>query len=112
MRLSVGIPILYILEVIIQEGLNPIKNPAPILWLVIPIVILGSSLLAIGGLNSRNSLWQNILGDLSNKALVNGFRSLAGFVGWVMVLTPNIFLVLDSINRLQNFQTPPIKWIN
>lgn len=50
LRLSVGLPLLYLLEVFIQEGLNPFRYPTPDLWIGIPLVAIGSFLLAVASI--------------------------------------------------------------
>ena len=57
LRLSTGLPLLYILEILLQEGLNPIKYPAPDLWIGIPIVALGSFFLAVASVRARHAIW-------------------------------------------------------
>jgi len=109
-RLSVGLPLLYILEVLVQEGLNPIKHPAPGLWIGIPLVIFGSFLLAVAGIRSRHAIWQRWFGDQGGRGS-NAARALVAIAGWMMVLTPHLLLVWNSYLRMQTFQTPTIPWI-
>jgi tetratricopeptide (TPR) repeat protein len=110
LRLSAGLPFLYILEVMIQEGLNPVRHPAPALWLGIPIVTLGSFLITLAGIRSRHVIWQRWFGDPSGKGSIVS-RLLVAFSGWVLALMPHLILVWDSFMRLQTFQTPTIPWI-
>ena len=110
LRLSVGLPLLYLLEVLTQEGLNPIKHPAPHLWFGIPMVIFGSFLLTVAGLRIRHALWRRWFGgrdEMSSKIM----RVAVAATGWVLVLAPHFLLVWDSYIRLQIFQIPTIPWI-
>jgi tetratricopeptide (TPR) repeat protein len=109
LRLSIGLPLLYILEVLVQEGLNPIKNPAPDLWIGIPLVILGSFLVTVAGLRSRHSIWKRWFGDQNEKGS-NAARVLVASAGWILVLTPHLMLVLNSYLRMRFFQPPEIPW--
>ncbi|MBN1452865.1 MAG: hypothetical protein JW963_17740 [Anaerolineales bacterium] len=109
-RLSVGLPLLYILEVLIQEGLNPVKYPAPDLWIGIPLVVFGSFLLAVAGIRSRHAIWQRWFGEQEGRGS-NAARALVAMAGWMMVLTPHLLLVWNSYLRMQTFQTPTIPWI-
>lgn len=109
-RLSLGLPLLYILEVLIQEGLNPVKYPAPGLWIGIPPVIFGSFLLAVAGIRSRHAIWQKWFGEQEGRGSAAA-RALVAISGWMMVLTPHLLLVWNSYLRMQTFQTPTIPWI-
>ena len=111
LRLSVGLPLLYFLEMLIQEGLNPIRHPAPDLWIGIPVVILGSFLLAVAGTRSRHAIWKRWFGEQNSRGSTMT-RMLVTISGWGMVLTPHLLLVWDSYMRLQRFQTPLIPWGN
>jgi tetratricopeptide (TPR) repeat protein len=110
LRLSLGLPLLYVVEVFIQEGLNPIRHPAPELWLGIPLVALGSFLLAVAGLRVRHVIWQRWFGDRAGRGS-DVMRALVAMAGWTLVLAPHLFLILDSYLRLQTFQIPAIPWI-
>lgn len=111
LRLSLGLPLLYLLEVFIQEGLSPIKHPAPALWLGIPIVTLGSFLIAVAAVPSRHVIWQKWFGDHTGRGSMTS-RSLVTFAGWMLVLPPHFLLVWNSVIRLQTFETPLIPWFN
>ena len=111
LRLSVGLPLLYILEVLTQEGLNPIKHPAPHLWLGIPMVIAGSFLMTVAGLHVRHAIWRRWFGEQQGKGS-DAMRLIVSATGWLLVLAPHLLLVWDSYVRLQTFQVPTIPWIN
>jgi len=110
LRLSTGLPLLYILEMLIQEGLNPVRHPAPDLWIGIIIVIFGSFLLTVAGIRSRHVIWQRWFGDPGGRGS-NMSRMLVAISGWMLVLIPHLMLVWDSFMRLQTFQIPTIPWI-
>lgn len=110
LRMSVGLPLLYVLEVFIQEGLNPIRHPAPALWLGIPLVALGSFLLTVAGVRVRHAIWRRWFGDREGRGS-DVMRALVAVTGLMMVLTPHLFLAWDSYLRLQTFQIPAIPWI-
>jgi tetratricopeptide (TPR) repeat protein len=110
LRLSAGLPLLYILEILIQEGLNPIRNPAPGLWIGIPLVVFGSFLLAVAGIRSRHAIWQKWFGEQEGRGS-NAARALVAMAGWMMVLAPHVLLMWNSYLRMQTFQTPTIPWI-
>jgi tetratricopeptide (TPR) repeat protein len=111
LRLSVGLPLLYLLEIFIQEGLNPIRHPAPGLWLGIPLVVLGSFLLAVASVRVRHVLWRGLFGDRRGRGSAL-MRALVVVAGLVLVLAPHLFLAWDSYLRLQTFQVPAIPWID
>ena len=111
LRLSTGLPLLYILEILLQEGLNPIKYPAPDLWIGIPIVALGSFFLAVASVRARHAIWHRWFGEQAGRGSTLA-RTVVAVAGWVLVLTPHLLLVLDSYFRLRTFQTPYIPWLN
>jgi hypothetical protein len=105
LRLSVGLPLLYILEVLIQDGLNPIKHPTPDLWIGIPFVIVGSFLLTVAGMRVRHTIWRRWFGQEGERGST-AMRAIVAVAGWTLVLTPHLLLVWDSFLRLQSFQIP------
>ena len=110
LRLSAGLPLLYVLEVFIQVGLNPFRHPAPVLWLGIPLVTLGSILLTVAGLRLRHVIWTRWFGRQDDKG-ESAMRVLVAATGWMLVLAPHLLLAWDSYLRMQIFQTPTIPWI-
>jgi len=109
LRLSVGLPLLYILEIFIQEGLNPFKYPTPGLWIGIPLVVLGSFLLTVAGIRVRHAIWRRWFGQQGERGS-NAMRALVAVAGWMLVLTPHLLLMWDSFLRLQSFQIPASPW--
>lgn len=110
LRLSAGLPLLYLLEILTQQGLNPFKHFAPHLWLGLPLVVLGSFLLAVVGLRARHTIWQRWFRKPDDRG-TNAMRNLVAVAGWILVLAPHLLLVWDSYIRLQSFQIPTIPWI-
>jgi len=110
LRLSIGLPLLYVLEMLIQAGLNPIRHPAPLLWFGIPMVALGSFLLTVASVRVRHAIWRKWFGDHQGMGSTV-MRALVGAMGLVLVLTPHLLLFMDSYLRLQVFQVPAIPWI-
>jgi tetratricopeptide (TPR) repeat protein len=105
-RLTLGWPALYLSLVLIQVGLNPFRHFAFYLWLGLPLVVLGSFLLSLAEVRSNHAVWQKVFdehGDGSRFA-----RFITAATGWFLVLVPHILIVLDSLNRLQNFKIPPM----
>jgi hypothetical protein len=109
--LSVGFPLLYILEILLQEGINPIKHPAHDLWIGIPIVAVGSFFLTVASVRVRHVIWHKWFGEQAGKGSRLA-RTIVAVAGWTLVLAPHLLLVLDSYLRLLTFQTPYIPWLN
>ena len=68
------------------------------------MVVLGSFLLSVAEVRSPHIVWQKLFsehGDGSTFA-----RLIAAAAGWFLVLLPHLLIVLDSLNRLQNFKIP------
>lgn len=110
LRLSAGLPLLYIFEIFIQEGFNPIRHPAPILWFGLPLVMIGSYLLAVASVRVQHAIWRKWFGDPIGKGS-DMMRALVTAAGLVLILAPHVFLAIDSYLRLQIFQVPAIPWI-
>jgi tetratricopeptide (TPR) repeat protein len=103
-RLTFVWPLLYFSFALIQVGLNPIAHPAFYLWIGLPVVILGSFLLSLAEVRSNHLVWQKLFsehGDGSSFA-----RLTAASAGWFLVILPHLLMILDSLNRLQNFKIP------
>lgn len=105
-RLTFAWPVLYLSLVLIQVGLNPFRHFVFYLWLGLPLVVLGSFLLSLAEVRSNHVVWQKVFdehGDGSTFA-----RLITATTGWFLILIPHVLLVLDSLNRLQNFRIPPM----
>jgi tetratricopeptide (TPR) repeat protein len=105
-RLTVTWPLLYVSLAFVQMGLNPFKHPTFYVWIGFPLVIMGSFLLSVAEVRSEHVIWQKLFseqGDGSSFA-----RLMAATVGWVLVLVPHIFLLIDSLYRLRIFNIPPM----
>ncbi len=106
-RLSMGLPLLYFLLALLQEGMNPFAHFALYHWIGTPFVLLGSFFIAVAAVRSRHTIWERLFGERGGRgsAMARGTVSLAG---WLLVLLPHFLLVLDSFARLAVFQTPPL----
>jgi tetratricopeptide (TPR) repeat protein len=103
-RLTFVWPLLYLSLALIQVGLNPVAHPAFYLWLGLPVVILGSFLLSLAEVRSNHIVWQKLFsehGDGSDFA-----RLITAAAGWFLVIVPHGLMIVDSMNRLQNFKVP------
>ena len=107
LRLTFTWPLLYFFLVLIQVGINPFAHPEWYLWIGLPIVAVGSFLLALADVRSRHKLWQTLFEDQSAAGSTLA-RALAAITGWILVGLPHVLLLIDSLNRLNNFQIPPI----
>jgi tetratricopeptide (TPR) repeat protein len=105
-RLTFAWPSLYLSLALVQMGLNPFAHAAPYLWLGLPFVSLGSFLLSLVEVRPRDFLWQGLFSERRDRSDLA--RLVAAACGWFLVLAPHILIVLDSLNRLGNFVTPPI----
>jgi len=106
-RMSIGLPLLYLLLALMQEGLNPIRNFSPQLWLGLPFVAAGSILIAVIA-HWRHTFWQRWIRKGSQAMAA---RLILGLAGWMMVFIPLALLVIDSLARLSSFKIPPIPFI-
>lgn len=106
LRLAFGWPLLYFFLVLVQVGLNPFAHPALLLWLGVPLVAVGSFLLAVSEVRSRHFVWERLFseqGDGSRFA-----RVVTAAAGWILVIFPHLLLLIDSVNRLHVFKIPPV----
>jgi tetratricopeptide (TPR) repeat protein len=105
MRLSLTWPLLYLSLALVQVGLNPLSHPASYLWFAFPWVVLGSYLIAVAEVRSRHMIWKRLFLDDGDGTPFARFA--LGAIGWLMILIPFILIVVDSLNRLADFQIPP-----
>jgi tetratricopeptide (TPR) repeat protein len=105
-RLTFGWPLLYLSLAVMQMGLNPLKHPNFYLWLGLPLVILGGFLLSLSEVRSHHVIWQKFFHEQGTGS--SFARSVAAATGWLLILIPYVWLVLDSWNRLRNFTIPPL----
>lgn len=104
-RLTFVWPLLYLSLALVQVGLNPMKHLTSYLWFAFPWVALGSYLIAVSEIHSRHAIWKKIFLEHGDGTMLA--RAVVGTLGWLMVVIPFALLVLDSLNRLANFQIPP-----
>ena len=104
-RLAATCPVLYLSLILIQMGLNPLKHFNFFLWLGLPLVILGSFMLALAEVRSHHIVWQKLFHEPGIGSSLA--RTVTAATGWFLVLVPHVLLLLDSLNRLRNFVIPP-----
>jgi len=104
LRLTFGWPLLYLFLVLVQVGLNPFAHPAFLLWLSLPLVGVGSFLLSISEVRSKHVFWQKVFSEEGEGS--RSARFVTAAAGWLLVIFPYLFLLLDSINRLRIFRIP------
>jgi len=110
LRMTLTWPLLYASFALIQIGLNPIAHLSFFLWLgLLPIVVLGSFLLAVSEVRTRHVIWKKLFLEEGSGS---GFaRIVLALAGWVFVLVPFALMLMNSLARLQNFQIPPEPFI-
>lgn len=104
MRLSFAWPLLYLSLALVQVGLNPLNHPTSYLWFAFPWVALGGYLIAVSEVRSRHAVWKIVFQESGDGTLPA--RIAVGMVGWLMALIPLALIVIDSLNRLSDFQVP------
>lgn len=105
-RLMFAWPLLYLSLALVQMGLNPFAHPVFYVWLGLPWVIVGSFLLSLAEVRSNHLVWQKLFYEQGDGSTFARFVTAAA--GWLLIILPHIFLILDSINRLRNFTIPPM----
>jgi len=101
-RLTAGPPLLYFMLLLVDEGLNPIANPAPLPWFGFFWVLLGGFMIALSSVRSHHRLWSLIFKDVSSSGSPVARFSMAA-AGWILVILPFAVLFLMAFNRLQAF---------
>jgi len=69
-------------------------------------VVVGGFLLALAEVRSRHKAWRTLFSE-EDEAGTGAARLTATIGGWVLILTPHLLMLLDSLNRLRNFEIPP-----
>lgn len=105
-RLTFGWPLLYLSLILVQVGLNPFKHPTFYLWLGLPLVILGSFLISLAEVRTPHMIWEKLFEEHDDGSTFA--RVVTAATGWFLVIIPHVLLLLDSLNRLQNFKIPPM----
>ncbi|HEX2993858.1 MAG TPA: hypothetical protein VHP14_03485 [Anaerolineales bacterium] len=105
-RMTFGWPLLYLSLALLQMGLNPFRHFAPYSCLGLPLVIVGSFLLALADVRSHHVVWEKVFSEQGDGSTFA--RLAAAAAGWFLVLIPHALLIVDSLNRLRSFQIPPI----
>ena len=106
LRLTFVWPSLYFSLSLVQMGLNPLAHPNFFACLGLPLVGIGSFLLSVAEVRSRHLVWQKLFGEQGDGSQFVRFVTAAS--GWFLIIIPHVLLLLDSLNRLQNFKIPAI----
>jgi len=106
LRLTFVWPLLYFSLSLVQMGLNPLAHPSFYACLGLPLVGVGSFLLSVAEVRSRHLVWQKLFGEQGDGSQFARFVTAAS--GWFLIIIPHVLLLLDSLNRLQNFKIPAI----
>jgi hypothetical protein len=98
-RLTLGPPILYVMLMFLQVGVNPFANPEPALWLGAFWALIGGFLIALASVPSRHPLWLLLFDDPGSGGSP-GARFATAAAGWMLVLLPHTMLFWVAKNRL------------
>jgi tetratricopeptide (TPR) repeat protein len=105
LRLSIGWPILFILLIFVQGGLKLFAWSTLYLWTGLIWISIGSFFVALVEIRSQHPIWTKLFAG--NSVGGSGLaRFLIGAAGWLLISISILILVLDSVNRLQNFTIP------
>jgi tetratricopeptide (TPR) repeat protein len=101
-RLTGGPPLLYFMSLLIHVGLNPVRNPEPLLWFGFLWVLLGGFMIALASVRSRSRLWALLFKDAGSGGSPTA-RFFMAAAGWILVILPFVLLFLMAFNRLKAF---------
>jgi tetratricopeptide (TPR) repeat protein len=101
-RLTAGPPLLYLLLMLIQVGINPLAHSEPFLWLGFCIVLLGAFMVALAAVRSRHRVWLVLFKDIGAGGTPLARRAMAA-AGWMLVVMPHLMLVANAYFRLQDY---------
>jgi len=91
-RLAVGPPILYLLLILIQSGLNPLQIP-PLFCVGGIVVTLGSFLASASTYAPNHPIW-------GSKGLTHSIQRLWKLIGVLLILLPFVIWLVGAIQRL------------
>jgi tetratricopeptide (TPR) repeat protein len=101
-RLTAGPPLLYLLLMLIQVGINPLAHSEPFLWLGFCIVLLGAFMVALASVRSRHRVWLILFKDIGAGGTPLARRTMAA-AGWILVIMPHLMLFANAYFRLQDY---------
>ncbi len=104
-RLTWTWPLVYFSFALVQMGFNPFAHSRFYLWLALPIVVIGSFLLALSEIRTRHAIWEKLF--MEDGSGSDFARVVLAITGWVFVLIPFGLMLFDSLGRLHNFKIPP-----
>lgn len=103
-RMAFTWPLVYLSFALMQMGLNPFANFSFFLWSGLPLVGVGSFLLALSEVRTRHVVWQKVFQE---DGLGSSFaRVVLAIAGWLLVLVPLALMLLGAWARLQSFEIP------
>ncbi len=108
-RLTAGPPLLYLLLMAVQLGLNPFAETAGILWIGFLFVLLGGFMTALASVRSRHRLWVILFKDVGAGGSQSA-RTLLALTGWFLILLPHLLLVVLAYDRLVRFTVGLLPW--
>lgn len=104
-RLTWTWPLLYFSFALVQMGFNPFAHSRFYLWPALPIVVLGSFLLALSEIHARHVIWEKLF--MEDGSGSDFARMVLAITGWIFVLIPFGLMLFDSLGRLHSFKIPP-----
>jgi len=102
-RLTPGPFLLYSLLLMVHNGLNPFAF-TPGLWLGGLAVLTGGFFLAVAGVRSRHPIWVKVFGEAGGGGSRLA-RFTLGLAGWTLIGIAFSFLILSSLERLEDYYT-------
>ena len=91
--------LLYFVMLLIHVGINPFAHPEPVLWVGLPLVVLGGFMIALASVRSHNRLWSMLFNNPEATATPVS-RLLMTIGGWTLVLLPYSLLFISATVRL------------
>jgi len=104
-RMTFAWPLLYFSFALVQMGFNPFAHSRFYLWFSLPVVALGSFLLALSEIRVRHAIWQTLFMEDGNGS--SFARVVLAIAGWIFVVVPFGLILMDSLGRLHNLRIPP-----
>jgi len=98
-RLAAGPPLVYFFMLLIHAGFDPFTSPDPILWLELPMTLLGGVMIALATVRFHHRLWFRLFRDASTGGTPLA-RATMMTLGWMLVLIPFLHLFASALLRL------------
>lgn len=97
-RLAAGPPLLYFFMLLIHVGINPLADPAPLLWLEFLIAAFGGMLVAFASVRSHHRLWFVLFKDVSRAGSSTARMGISA-IGWMLIALPFLHLYFAAFRR-------------